>query len=89
MRCSTTGFCVEIRSVGLQPRKGIVHRIIPISDIVRVTCRRETYKSVTLVRVIAFDRWGQRHLLFGGPNTDDWDRTGSILVSVLSHVGVH
>jgi hypothetical protein len=81
--------CDEIRSVGLQPLKGIVHRIIPISDIVRVTCRRETYKSVSLVRVIAFDRYGQRHLMFGGLNTDDWDRIGGTLVPVLSHIGAH
>jgi hypothetical protein len=81
--------CDEIRSVGLQPLKGIVHRIIPIKDIVRVTCRRQTYKSVTLVRVIAFDNQGQRHLLFGGLNTDDWDRIGATLVPVLSHVGAH
>lgn len=77
----------EIRSIGLQPLKGIVHASLPIGDVSRLSALQSTYKSATTVRVVAFDADGGRHLLFGGLNLDDWARISAVLLPPLRAVG--
>jgi hypothetical protein len=78
----------EIHCTGLQPTRGIITATLPLQSIARLKSSQTTYKSVTIVRVFAYGNDGERHVLFGGLNTDDWHRISTQLAPIFRECGI-
>jgi hypothetical protein len=78
----------EIHCTGLQPKRGITTASIPLQSIARLKSSQSTYKGVTIVRVFAYGTDGERHVLFGGLNTDDWYRISTDLLPAFQESGI-
>ena len=77
----------ELCCTGVSPLRGIITTVIPFSDVDRIEERQSTYKYVTVVRVSAFGKSGERHVIFGQLNNEAWARSGSMLLPLLRGVG--